>query len=81
MNDDLKKEFTEYQIMVEEVLGGMDVMLSKLERRITLLEQMLTETSQASNEHKFIEFRRQLDHLDDKLTCGLELAFAKINEK
>lgn len=80
MSEDIKKEFTEYQLMVEEVLGGMDIILSKLERRITSLEQRCTENPQATNEFKLIELQRQLDDLNEKLTCGFELAFAKINE-
>ena len=38
--DDLSKQITEYQMRVESVLNGMDVVLTSLDNRLKKLEQV-----------------------------------------
>ena len=46
-SDELLTRMNEYQLMVEEVLGGMDMMLSRLESRVVALEEKSGITSGA----------------------------------
>ena len=39
---ELDKKMNEYHLMIEEVLGGMDLLLSRLEQRVNALEKKET---------------------------------------
>lgn len=39
--DELGKQMTEYQMRVEQVLNGMDVVLTRFDQRLTSLEKRL----------------------------------------
>ena len=41
--DDLSKQMTEYQMRVEQVLNGMDVVLTRFDQRLTGLEKRLSQ--------------------------------------
>jgi len=70
--------------MIEEVLGGMDMMVSRLESRVKCLEERLgiyIEDEQRKKDNRIELLSNELNKLKSEVTEGLNLAFRKISEK
>lgn len=81
---DINVKIDEYHLMVEEVLGGMDMMVSNLETRVLSIEQALG--IDGDREHgikakRLESFNKELKKLKSEVTEGFKLAFRKIAEK
>jgi len=74
-----KKQIDEYHLMIEEVLGGMDIMLSYIDKRISALENRVDRALE--NGSKLNLLRKDMTEMKSELLSGLDLAFRKINEK
>ena len=83
-NDDIHKKIKEYHIMVEEVLGGMDMLVSRLESRVQVLEDTLgikSKDKRKNRSNRIDSLSNELKDLKSEVTEGLNLAFRKISEK
>jgi hypothetical protein len=79
---DLNAKIDEYHLMIEEVLGGMDIMVTQLKDRVKALEaKQKKEEQQPDAIFNIDSFRSELKDLKTEITEGLALAFRKINEK
>lgn len=79
---DLNAKIDEYHLMIEEVLGGMDIMVTELKDRVKALEATQKKEEQQLDVIVTIDsFRDELKDLKTEITEGLALAFRKINEK
>ena len=76
--NDLDAKFDEYHLMIEDVLGGMDMMVTRLEIRISALEDILGISSESNHIDSLHE---KIHRLRVEVTEGLNLAFRKIGEK
>ena len=47
--EEILSRLNEYQLMVEEILGGMDMMISRLEHRVEALERSAGNSTNSSN--------------------------------
>ncbi|MFA3791308.1 hypothetical protein AB6T38_09330 [Aliiglaciecola sp. SL4] len=82
MDQQTKAQIDEYHLMIEEVLGGMDIMLSGINKRVSILENKIdTIIDNVNNASKVAELQVQVAQIKDELSSGLNLAFRKINEK
>jgi len=79
MDKKTKKQIDEYHLMIEEVLGGMDIMLSHIDKRISALEDRVDRAFE--NDSKINLLRKDMTEMKSELLSGLDLAFRKINEK
>jgi hypothetical protein len=82
--DDINAKIDEYHLMIEEVLGGMDMMISRLESRVASLEKDLckkTKESRCLDTNQFETLTEDLAKLKLEITEGFNLAFRKIAEK
>lgn len=80
---DINAKIDEYHLMVEEVLGGMDIMISRLDQRLHAVEDTLNIHDKNKLNEKpndFTVLRDDLNKLKIEVTEGLNLAFRKINE-
>jgi len=81
--DDIHAKINEYHVMIEEVLGGMDMMISRLESRVQCLEEILgidNEDDNNNGENRIEFLSNELKCLKLEITEGLNLAFRKISE-
>lgn len=78
---DLNAKIDEYHLMVEEVLGGMDMMISRLSERLQVLETKLESSSDGPKDDGFTSVKDEINTLRNEVTEGLKLAFIKISEK
>ena len=72
--DDLRKQMTEYQMRVEQVLNGIDVVLTRfdqrltgLEKRIGQLESILPITNATDGVQRIAKLERQVTTLTTSL--------------
>ena len=82
MDQQTKAQIDEYHLMIEEVLGGMDIMLSGINKRVSILEKKID--SIIDNVHSTSDvsvLQVQVAQMKDEFSSGLSLAFRKINEK
>ena len=81
--EDIHAKIDEYHLMVEEVLGGMDMMVSRLESRVQFLEEILgiNEDKQKNEDNRIELLSNELKAFKSEVTEGLNLAFRKISEK
>jgi len=74
--EQLKRDFHDFQLTVEEILFGMDNRLSKMSKDINLLgknsEHFTTNLQKTSDEIKKVQ---------NSMENGFELAFRKISDK
>jgi len=82
MDKNTKAQVDEYHLMIEEVLGGMDIMLSTMDKRISIIESkidsIIDDLPCSSEVH---ELNVKICEVKNELSSGLNLAFQKINEK
>ena len=82
MDKNTKAQVDEYHLMIEEVLGGMDIMLSNMNKRISIIENkidsVIDDLPSSSEVH---ELNVKICDVKAELSSGLNLAFQKINEK
>ncbi|ABM04400.1 hypothetical protein Ping_2689 [Psychromonas ingrahamii 37] len=82
MDQQTKDQIDEYHLMIEEVLGGMDIMLSGMNKRVSILEKKIDSIiDKASNTSEIKDLHAQVYEMKEELSSGLNLAFRKINEK
>ena len=82
--DDINAKIDEYHLMIEEVLGGMDMMISRLESRVASLEKdscIKTQEGRCLDTNRFETLTEDLAKIKLELTEGFNLAFRKIAEK
>ena len=82
MDKKIKAQIDEYHLMIEEVLGGVDLMLSRIDKRVFTLEakvDRILDNNLVSSEVNSL--RKDMAEMESDLLNGLELAFRKINEK
>ena len=80
---DINAKIDEYHLMVEEVLGGMDIMISRLDERLHVVEDTLNTHDKNKSNNKpndFTVLRDDINKLKIEVKEGLNLAFRKINE-
>jgi hypothetical protein len=78
---DLHAKIDEYHLMIEEVLGGMDIMMTKMERRLNKLEKVIEIQTTKEPENSLQFLQDDINKLKTEITEGFNLAFRKINEK
>jgi len=75
--DNINAKVEEHHLMVEEVLGGMDIMISQLERRITNIERTLgIKTVDSKNQINILQER--IESINKEHGEGFDLGFNKI---
>jgi len=83
-SNDINAKINEYHLMIEEVLGGMDMMLAQLNKRISLIENTLKtpkiEALEVPN-HEVDLLREEMKQLKGEMMDGFNLAFKKIHER
>ena len=82
--DSIREKVDEYHLMIEEVLGGMDMMITKLDSRVKRLEEAtgisgLQPTENIANQIKSL--RTEISGIKSELKAGLDLAFRQITQK
>jgi len=78
MDKKTKEQIDEYHLMIEEVLGGMDIMVSNIEKRVSTLEDRIDIALKDSSE--IHSLRKDMTKMKSELTSGFELVFRKMNE-
>ncbi len=68
---ELKHQLNDFQLTVEEILGGMDLAIKNLERRVSALEQ----TPQCHN------LSLEIQKLERKVDAGFDLTFRKLRNE
>jgi len=76
---DLNAKVEEYHLMVEEVLGGMDIMMTQMDERINHLEKAIEILQLDKLDNHNNSLREDIKQLKREMTEGLNLAFRKIN--
>jgi hypothetical protein len=82
--DILLAEIKEYQLMVEEVLGGMDIMISQLDKRVSAIEKLIDIIAQKNLKDpnsQINSLKGEFSVMKEEFTAGLNLAFKLISEK
>ena len=82
MDQQTKAQIDEYHLMIEEVLGGMDIMLSSINTRVSVIEtkiDLIIDTLDTPS--GIAELHLQVSQMKEELSSGLSLAFRKINEQ
>ena len=61
----LLSRLNEYQLMVEEILGGMDMMISRLEHRVEALERSagIVTNSDNTNQNDVHQIKQEMQQL------------------
>ena len=83
-SNEINDKIDEYHLMIEEVLGGMDIMISRLDARITSLENAIESIPSNSSmlaDNELTQLRKDVNLLKDEVKEGFKLAFRQINEK
>jgi hypothetical protein len=79
--DDLRARIDEHLLMIEEVLGGMDAFLTRLEVRVRRTEELLGIASTAEYPGlpgELRKIREELEKFKTEAQAGLNLAFREI---
>lgn len=83
MKKELSEKLDHYHLMIEEVLGGMDLMLTSMDKRISRIEKHMgikTQDGLNKNGNEIKKLREEVAQLKEEMDAGLNLAFRKINE-
>ena len=73
---ELDKKMNEYHLVIEEVLGGMDLALSRLDQRVNMLEKDKTSIVEENSKlnQDILVLQNEVSTLKENLMHGLNLA-------
>ena len=74
--EQIKRDFHDFQLTVEEILFGMDTRLNEMSKEISALN-----INAEKSKINFEKVSSELKQVSDAMDNGFELAFRKISEK
>ncbi|WP_430755253.1 hypothetical protein [Magnetovirga frankeli] len=81
--EQINAKIDEHHLLMEEIIGGMDIMLTRMDQRLTRIEEVLGMSDQ-KEAHSLTaameDMRTQLHNLKNAMDQGFELAFRQINK-